>query len=230
MKDTKRGMLLALYANLRVCDVRDGMDAMGYVHYGSLDARIRPLWRTRAYGIARTARYLPYTGPAPRMPAKEYRAEWSSMYYRDICPYPWCDDVEKGDFIVIDQSGVNVGLMGSENTFGRFNAGAHGFVTNGGVRDTDEIILQQIPFWSQYIGQTMVQARLQFDAKDVPVAVGGVQVRPGDVVVADGDGVIVVLREIAEDVAKWAQEEHENDKLTRRKHYEAAGRALDETV
>ncbi|MBN1430174.1 MAG: hypothetical protein JXB07_17525 [Anaerolineae bacterium] len=115
-------------------------------------------------------------------------------------------------------------LIGSKNTFGRFNAGVHGFVTNGGVRDTDEIILQQIPFWSRYIGQTMVQTRLQFDAKDIPVAVGGVQVRPGDVVVADGDGVIVVPREIAEDVAKWAQKEHENDKKTRRKHYEAAGR------
>ena len=54
MKDRERGELLTLYADLRVCDVRDGMDAMGYFFYGSLDLSIRPLWRTQAFGIAKT--------------------------------------------------------------------------------------------------------------------------------------------------------------------------------
>ncbi|MBN1313018.1 MAG: RraA family protein [Anaerolineae bacterium] len=230
MKDQKREELLAAYADLRVCDVRDAMDALGYFHYGSLDARIRPLWRTRAYGLARTARYLPYTGPVPRMSAKEYREKWSGIYYHEICTYPWCDDVEEGDFIVIDQSGLNVGLMGSDNSFGCFNAGARGFVSNGGVRDTDELLLQKIPFWSRYIGQTMVQVRLQFEAKNIPIAVGRVQVRPDDMVVADGDGVIVVPQEIALEAAEWAHEEHESDKKARRKHYLKAGMELDDTV
>lgn len=230
MKDKTRETLLTLYADIRLCDVRDGMDAVGYTHYGSLDPRIRPLWRTRAYGIAQTVRYLPFTGPVPQMSAKEYREEWTPMYYQKICPYPWNDDIEEGDFVVIDQSGLNVGLTGSENTFGRLNDGARGFVTNGGVRDTDEIILEKVPFWSRHIGQTTGLARLQFDAKNIPVAVGGVQVRPGDMVVADGDGVIVIPQEIAEEVARWAHEEHENDKKNRRKHYEAARRAFDETV
>ena len=44
--------LLELYAPLRVADVRDGMDWMGYHHYGTLASDIRPLWRTRASGIA----------------------------------------------------------------------------------------------------------------------------------------------------------------------------------
>ena len=57
--------LLEMYAPLRVADVRDGMDWLGYHHYGSLSQEIRPLWRTRACGIERTARYLPYEGPAP---------------------------------------------------------------------------------------------------------------------------------------------------------------------
>jgi 4-hydroxy-4-methyl-2-oxoglutarate aldolase len=230
LKEKTRENLLALYNGLRVCDVRDGMDAMGYFHYGSLDAQIRPLWRSRAYGIARTVRYLPYPGPMPCLSAKAYRKEWSPMYYQKICPYPWSEEIEEGDFVVIDQSGLNVGLMGSENAFGRFNEGAHGFVTNGGVRDTDEIILQKIPFWSRYIGQTMVQVRLQFDAKNIPIAVGGVQVRPDDMVVADGDGVIVVPQEIAEEVGRWAHEEQDNDKKARRRHYERAGLAFDASV
>ena len=52
--------LLEMYAPLRVADVRDGMDWKGYHHYGTLASDIRPLWKTRACGIARTARYLPF--------------------------------------------------------------------------------------------------------------------------------------------------------------------------
>jgi len=147
-----------------------------------------------------------------------------------VCSYPWVEDIEEGDFLVIDQSGVNAGLMGSANTLGCLEAGARGFVTNGGVRDTDEIIIQQIPFWSAFCSQAMVQARLEFDAKDIPVCVGGVQVRPGDVVVADGDGVIVVPQDIAEEVARYAHEEHDRDKKTRRDHYRRLGRDEDDTV
>ena len=76
----------------------------------------------------------------------------------------------------------------------------------------------------------MVQARLQFDAFDVPVAVGGVQVRPGDVVVADGDGVIVVPAAVAREVAAHARRELANDKAARRKMYEELGLPLDDSV
>jgi regulator of RNase E activity RraA len=108
--------------------------------------------------------------------------------------------------------------------------GAVGYVTNGGVRDTDELILEAVPFWSVVISQSMVQGRLCFDAKDIPVSVGGVVVHPGDVVVADGDGVIVVPRKMADDVARYAHRELSNDKVGRRKIYEAMGRELDDTV
>ena len=230
MNSQQRTELLGFFDDLRVCDVRDGMDALGYFHYGSMDPSIRPLWRTRAFGFARTARYLPYLGPEPRLSAEAYRREWTAMYYQEICPYPWVDEIEQGDFVVIDQSGLNVGLMGSDNSFGCFNRGARGFISNGGVRDTDELILQKIPFWSRSIAQSMVQVRLQFDAKNIPVAVGGVQVRPGDMVVADGDGVIVVPQAVTREVARWAHEEHNQDKQSRRKHYIKAGRELYDTL
>lgn len=230
MNHQQREKILTLYDDLRVCDVRDAMDAMGYFHYGSLDPGIRPLWRTRAFGLARTARYLPYTGPEPRLSAEDYRGEWTSMYYQEICTYPWMEAIEPGDFVVIDQSGLNVGLMGSSNAFACFNKGARGLLSNGGVRDTDELILQKIPFWSRSIAQTMVQVRLQFDAMDVPVAVGGVQIRPDDMIVADGDCLISVPQEIAIEAARWAHDEHDRDKQDRRAHYLDAGLELDNTV
>lgn len=228
MTDDRRE-ILAAYAPLRVADVRDGMDWMMMHRTGSMSPGIRPLWRTRACGIARCARYVPYEGNVPALDPDAYR-EWVGRYYRDICPYPWMQDVEEGDFIVLDMSGVDVGLMGSANTLSGVRRGARGYVTNGGVRDTDEVILQKVPFWSAMVSQGMVQGRIQFEAKDVPVSVGGVTVRPGDVVVADGDGVIAVPRGMALDAAKVAAEILGEDKLSRRQHYDALGIPPDETV
>ncbi|HSI72963.1 MAG TPA: hypothetical protein VK934_07280 [Fimbriimonas sp.] len=221
--------LLELFAGLRLADVRDGLDAMGW-HYGcSMHGSIRPLLRTSAFGIARTVRYLPFRGTIPTMSPEEY-LKWSGHYYGNVCPYPWCDQIQPGDFVVIDASGVDAGLMGSENTLACLRRGVRGFVTNGGVRDTDEVIMQQIPFWSAMVSKSMVQGRLQFDCMDKPVCVGGITVMPGDVIVADGDGVIAVPREAAPAVAKLAHEENERDRKGRRAHYEALGLELDETV
>ena len=225
----ERRELLVLYDGLRVADVRDGMDALMLHRTGSMSPAIRPLWRTRAVGIARTARYVPYEGTIPTMSPEEY-ATWTSWYYSDVCPYPWMAEIEEGDFCVIDQSGVDAGLMGSNNTLGGVRSGARGYVTNGGVRDTDEIILQRIPFWSAFVSQSMVQGRVQFHAKDVPVVVGGVVVHPGDVVVADGDGVIVVPRKAARQVAELARGVLDDDKAGRRRLYQALGMPLDDTV
>jgi 4-hydroxy-4-methyl-2-oxoglutarate aldolase len=92
------------------------------------------------------------------------------------------------------------------------------------------VILEKIPFWSKFVSQGMVQGRLRYDAMDIPVHVGGVLVHPGDVVVADGDGVIVVPRDLARDVSKYAHQELSNDKVGRRRLYEALGMELDDTV
>ena len=221
--------LLSLFEGLRVADVRDGLDACGYHYIGSMGPEIRPLWRTRAVGIARTARYLPYQGRVPEASPEEY-LKWSGWYYGNVCRYPWIDAILPGDFVVIDQSRVNAGLMGSENTLVALKRGVRGFVSNGGVRDTDEIILQRIPFWSRIVSQSMVQSRLQFDAMDVPVCVGGQTVSPGDVIVADGDGVVVVPERVARDVARFAHEEHARDIENRRKHYDDLGKPPDDSV
>jgi 4-hydroxy-4-methyl-2-oxoglutarate aldolase len=229
MSQKERQELLELYKDLRVADVRDGMDWSMMHHYGSMHYDIKPLWRTKAYGIARTARYVPYEESIPTMSPQEY-TEWSGWYYNSVCTYTWMQEIEPGDFIVIDQSGVDAGLMGSNNGLECFMKGAHGLVSNGAVRDTDELILQKVPFWSKFISQKMVQGRLRFDSKNVPVSVGGVVVNPGDVVVADGDGVIVVPRKIAFDVAKYAHQELRSDKASRRTLYEKLGWELDDTV
>lgn len=228
MTQQERKELLELYKDLRVSDVRDGMDWCGMQHYGSMTTDVRPLFRTHAVGISRTARYLPYQGPNIDIRGDEYTA-WVKEYYKNICHYPW-NDVEDGDFIVIDASGVNSGLLGSANSLVGISKGARGFVTNGAVRDTDELILEKVPVWTKTITQCMVQVRLKLHEKNVPVAVNGVAVYPGDVVVADGDGVIVVPQQIAFDVAKYAHQERNNDRIERKKLYGLAGLQPDNSV
>jgi len=223
-------VLLELYKDLRVADVRDGLDWIGYHNFGSADPCVRPLFRTRAVGIARTARYLPYVGPYPEARGDAYTA-WQGWYYGNVCTYPWVEDIQEGDFMAIDVSGVNVGLMGSENTLNCLRKGVRGFVLNGaGIRDTDETIMQKVPVWSHFVGQSMVQCKIQFDQKDVPVAIGGVTIFPGDIIVADGDGVITVPRAVAKDVAKYAAKILSEDKQARRKGYEELNWQLDDTV
>ncbi len=229
MSQDERQTLLDLFKDLRVADVRDGMDWNLLHNIGSMSPDIRPLFRTRAFGIARTARYLPYQGDIPSRTPDEY-TQWVGWYYNNVCTYPWVKEIQPGDFIVINQSGVNAGLLGSNNSLECKKNGANGLVTNGGMRDTDELILQKIPFWSRFISQAMVQGRLQFEAMDIPVSVGGVLVFSGDVVVADGDGVIVVPRAKAQDVARYAKRELDNDKIGRRKLYESLGMELDDSV
>jgi len=221
--------LIKLFEGLRVADVRDGLDYLSLHNNYSIPYTIKPLFRTRVIGIAKTVRYLPYRGEIPKLNPSEY-ADWMGYYYNNICTYPWLEEIQKGDFVVIDQSSVDAGLMGSNNSLVGFSKGVVGYITNGGPRDTDEIIIQRIPFWCKFISQKTVIGRLQFDNMNIPINIEGVTINPGDVIVADGDGVVVVPRERAHEVAEFARKELNMDKESRRKLYDIMNWKYDDTV
>jgi regulator of RNase E activity RraA len=224
-----RQEVLEMYKDLRVADVRDGMDWCGYHHYGSVHHSIRPLWRTRTMGFARTARYLPYEGPVPMVIGDEY-TKWARWHYENVVTDDWVADILLGDFICLETSGCDVGLLGSCNTLTCMNKGATGFLLNGSARDTDELILQKIPVYLQAISQNMSQARMRYYEKDIPIGIGGVAIYPNDFVVADGDGVIVVPNKMIYEVHKYAYQEMKGDRYARRDLYKQGDRDLDETV
>jgi regulator of RNase E activity RraA len=105
-----------------------------------------------------------------------------------------------------------------------------GVVTNGNCRDTDELILQGVPVYSKYQGGGTRPGRIEAGAINKPVVVGGVLINPGDVIVADGDGVIVVPRAYMDQVLEAAWDVAKGDKATRRKLYDKMGKTPDETV
>lgn len=231
--------LLTLYDGLRVADVSDGMDVVGRRDVGLMNPRIRALWKDiesmghRFQGIAVTARYVPTRRPAPdSMSLEEFQA-WAGEWYSDVSPEPFVEYIEDGTAVVIDASGDgDTGSIGSYNALAWLSEGMEGLVSTGGVRDTDEIIKQDIPMYLDPLqrGRGVRPGRNEIESVQEPVEVGGVLVEPGDVIVADGDGVIVVPRQVAVPVAKAARTVKESDQEARRQLYEELGRPLDETV
>jgi len=232
--DPERKRILDMYKGLRVTDVNDAMDIMNHYDLGLMDHDIRPIFRdvekfSHAFvGFAHTLRFKPTNKPVTARTPEEQK-EFKSKWYKELAPGPKMP-IEEGDVIVIDGTDTHVGFAGSNNTFAWILNGAVGVVTNGAARDSDELIRQKCPVYCKRFVATVRPSRLEFDAEQVSITCGGVQVNPGDIVVADGDGVVVVPRAIAEDVAKYAREIANDDRRARRRLYEKAGLPLDETV
>ena len=230
-----REQLTAAFRGLRVADVSDGMDYVGLAGRGLMDRAIRPVFRDtetfvhRIAGPALTVRYVPTNREVPNLPPDEFGA-YVADWYRNVCSESFAAQIVAGDLLVIDAAGLDVGFIGSNNCLGWMNRGAVGVVTNGGARDTDELIKQRCPVYSRYISRGFNPGRIEIDKIGVPVNCGGVLVRPGDVVVADGDGVVVVPVEKALEVAAIARTILDGDKQGRRRLYEQAGLPLDNTV
>ena len=239
--DAARQEILDLYKNLRVTDVLDGMDLIGLQDIGLMDPDIRPLWRDvedfthRFVGFAITIRYLPSDARSGQNSFKsiEEAKEWKSAQYRRA-PGPLTSIMRPNDVAVMDANGVfEGGNIGSNNSLGWVEAGIVGVVTNMGARDTDEIIkVKKPPVYCRNGHSTrgVRPGRMITDSYNFPVNCGGVIVFPGDVIVADGDGVIVVPREHALEVGKLAREINEGDERSRGEKYDRLGIPKDGTV
>ncbi|HZA14956.1 MAG TPA: 4-carboxy-4-hydroxy-2-oxoadipate aldolase/oxaloacetate decarboxylase [Myxococcaceae bacterium] len=114
---------------------------------------------------------------------------------------------------------VMVVACSSENTDGAFGEllatslkarGAKGIVLDLGCRDAAEITEMRFPVWSRAISaKGTVKSTL--GSANVPVVCAGIQVKPGDVVVADDDGVVVVDRRRAGEIARQGEEREKKE-------------------
>lgn len=236
LSDKERKKIVGLFEGLRLSDINDGMDAVGLQDVGTMPGDIRPLWRDpenfshRIYGFAHTVQFLPTNRRAGRMPLDEFK-KWVGEWYVTLANAPLSGDIRDLDIIVLDGGEIpDCGFIGSYNSLEWMEAGAVGAVTNGGCRDTDEIIRQKVPVYSRHIRHGIRPGRVELGGINIPVNVGGVMVRPGDFIAADGDGVIVVPIDVAEEVAAYAREVQEADKKGRRGFFDQLGIPHDFTV
>jgi regulator of RNase E activity RraA len=213
------------------------MDKVGLTNTGLMSPEIHALWKDtkhfthRFIGIAVTVRYVPTNKPpAPRMETQAFD-RWVGQWYNTLSSEPFVPLIRKGTALVIDDApDSDVGSIGSNNIMGWRLRGCVGVVTSATARDTDEIITEKIPLYFKKPGRGIRPGRNEVESVNRPIVCGGVLVEPGDVIVADGDGVIVVPREHAKEVAEYAQGVITGDKAGRRRLYKKLGLPPDDSV
>jgi len=229
--------LVKRFQELRVSDVVDGLDVVGLQDVTIMDHGIAPLWRDeknfthRIYGAAVTLRLVPPQERAPNFPSHEEFSKWEGNWYETKIPGDFEHYLTPDTILVIDASRTkDVGYCGSNNALKWLTQGMRGIVMDGGCRDTDEIILEHIPVYERTPTNGIDPGRILTESYNSPVNVGGVLVMPGDIIVADAQGVVVVPRGKAEAVLAAAQRIQDEDKAGRRELYEKLKRAPDFTL
>ncbi len=119
----------------------------------------------------------------------------------------YIDDVLAGDVIVLDNNGrTDCTVWGDILTMVAKRKGISGTVIDGVCRDVPFILKEQYPIFTRGRFMMTGKDRVMVEAMNVTVSIGKTQVRPGDIMVGDDTGVVVVPRERAEEVLKLAAE------------------------
>ena len=221
---------LAVFRSVRTSDVTDALDSMGLQQRYEMDPAMRPLYQGIFFaGLAHTAEYDLTDKPLPAMPYEEfderqYKAGPEGLWH-EAGPWGAPDEV-----LVIDAKRTRAGILGSNNTLNGRIKGMVGFIIDGVVRDSTECILQKTPAFCTVRSPAHPMGRIRPVSDNQRIVCAGVVVNPGDVVIADDDGVVVVPQEIADEVARRAKMVQDKDRPGRRAYYEKLGLPPDETV
>ncbi|WP_045879255.1 diguanylate cyclase [Pseudofrankia sp. DC12] len=195
MESTEAARTAAALAELSCTDVSDALDRLGLT---GQCLGIRPLDRSfRLLGQAWTLRY----GPVGTDPGT-------------VGDY--IDDLGPGQVVVLDNQGrLDVTVWGDLLTAAAARAGIAGTVIDGVCRDVDRSITLGYPIFARGNWMRTGKDRVRVEATGEPVCVGGVRVEPGDWLLGDGDGVVVIPAAKAGEVVAAAREIHDAEERIR---------------
>ncbi|HUZ77461.1 MAG TPA: RraA family protein [Chloroflexota bacterium] len=118
----------------------------------------------------------------------------------------YIDDVTPGDVIVLDNAGrLDCTVWGDILTLVAKRRGVAGTVINGVCRDVSRALQVGYPIFSRGHYMRTGKDRVEVDSTNTPVSLGDVQVRPGDILVGDADGIVVVPQSREKDVLERTQ-------------------------
>ena len=167
---------------------------------------VRPLRPDlRLAGQAFTLRYIPVREDLERPGEFDNRTNKQRIAVESVGP---------GDVLVIDARGdIRAATLGDILATRIAQRGAAGIVTDGAFRDTPSI--QQIDLPTYAGGQSPIVSTAIHHPQDinVPIGCGGVAVLPGDVIVGDGEGVLVIPRAVAEVVIQAGYEQEQREEF-----------------
>ncbi len=116
------------------------------------------------------------------------------------------DDVKPGEVVVIDNSGRDYcTVWGDIMTYTAKHKGIEGTVIDGVCRDIPGIRQQDYAIFTKSCYMVTGKDRVEVDEINVPVSVSGIKVRPGDILLGDDSGVIVIPVEYAEQACEIAE-------------------------
>lgn len=170
-------------------------------HHCFIDGVSANLPGTKIVGTARTLRFVPFREDLFKTHGGGFNAQKRLF-----------DAVGEGEVIVIEARGdATTGTLGDILALRARSRGAAGVVTDGGVRDFEEVARIGLPVFSQGAHPSVLGRKHVPWAVDETIACGGAAVQPGDIIVGDGDGVIVIPPALAEEVADAALAQEDED-------------------
>lgn len=199
--DTTDSELLAAYEELYTPAIADVLHEYGYEEQ-ALDPEITPLEQ----GMSVVGRAFPIVGrPNRSVDADEVLGRFLEMH----------DDVPEDGVMIYETHDTTSAHLGELEVTTLQPNGVAGAVIDGGVRDTSVIRERGFPVFNRYTSPVDCIFRWELLDWNTDAVVGGVRVTPGDIVVGDDDGIVVVPEDIAEDVAEDAHEMAESEDAVR---------------
>ncbi|HZR50317.1 MAG TPA: fumarylacetoacetate hydrolase family protein [Streptosporangiaceae bacterium] len=156
---------------------------------------------TRMAGYARTVRYLPLREDLFATHGGAMNAQKRAI-----------EEIRPREVLVIDARGdTTAGTIGDILALRAQQRGAHGIVTDGAIRDSAALAALDIPTYHAAVHPAVLGRRHVPWETNVAIACAGVTVRPGDIVVGDADGVVVIPPGIAAEVLADATEQERQE-------------------
>ena len=146
----------------------------------------------RIVGLARTLRYVPNREDLFKTHGGGFNAQKQAI-----------DSVNEGEILVMEARGEKgTGTIGDILALRAQVRGAAAIITDGGVRDFSAVAAMDMPtYYSNPHPAVLGRRHIPWDT-DITIACGGTTVQPGDIIVADSDGILVIPPALAEEVAE----------------------------
>ncbi len=126
------------------------------------------------------------------------------------------DSIKPGDIYVATGGSLNCAAWGEIMTATAKTRGGVGAIIDGFHRDTPRVLEQNWPVFSRGRFAQDAGVRAKVAEFNVPIEIGGVAIQPGDLIVGDLDGVIVVPRPVEDEVIRLAVEKATGEKVVRK--------------